>query len=452
MHPAPSRDVRLNSRFVEAVSTSPTSGTPWQVLPAASTLAGSVAALGVGPASTNEGLEPALEICQWDGILSPTPCSDGFVAKFTAAGELAWISYFHGVRGEVVSHLKLDSKENIYAAGGTDSNDFPVTAGALQTSYAGPTPPFPTTVSSQDVSGDIFLARLNQADGRLVFSTFLGGPEAEWASNLRLDAAGNAYVFGPGASGTPVTAGAMRATPSCPRCDVDYVAKVDPSGAHLIYATYLEAGPMAADVDAAGSVYFAGTANAGELRPTADAYQTTPAENGDGFVAKLTKDGTALDYATYIGGVDYDYASDLVVDSQGSAWAFVVTWINSQCCGNSRYRLVKLDSRGSRILVESNGGEVPMVVDAQDNLWVSAWPPSTALAPTSGALLAKDCGQGMIAKLTSDWRLLFATYPAKSIYSLDCERRSAAEDLAGRSRPGPLRACTTRTRVCGQRG
>ena len=118
-------------------------------------LAGSVAALGVGPASTNEGLEPALEICQWDGILGPTPCSDGFVAKFTTAGELAWISYFHGVHGEVVSRLKLDSKENIYVAGGTDSNDFPVTAGALQTSYAGPTPPFPTTVSSQDVSGDI---------------------------------------------------------------------------------------------------------------------------------------------------------------------------------------------------------------------------------------------------------------------------------------------------------
>ena len=63
------------------------------------------------------------------------------------------------------------------------------------------------------------------------------------------------------------------------------------------------------------------------LRTTADAYQPTPAENGDGFVAKLTKDGTALDYATYIGGVDYDYASDLVVDSRGNAWANVVTWI-----------------------------------------------------------------------------------------------------------------------------
>ena len=70
---------------------------------------------------------------------------------------------------------------------------------------------------------------------------------------------------------------------------------------------------------------------------------------------------------------------------------------------------------------------MPLIVDAHDNLWVSAWPPSTALVPTSDALLAKDCGQGMMAKLTSDWRLLFATYPAKSVYQPRLERRSAAE-------------------------
>ncbi|MEN6605078.1 MAG: hypothetical protein ABFD86_21940, partial [Bryobacteraceae bacterium] len=230
---------------------------------------------------------------------------------------------------------------------------------------------------------------------------------------------GNAYLFGPGRASTPVTSGAMRTTPSCTQCTLDYVAKVDPAGSRLIYATYLAGRPMAADVDKSGSVYFAGTAKAGEISPTTGAYQATPGGNGDGFVAKLTKDGSALEYATFIGGADYDYTSDLLADSQGNVWANTVTWVNSQCCGNSTYRLVKLDGQGARILVESNGGETPVAIDAHDNLWVSAWPPTTALTATSDALLGKDCSRGMLAKLSPDWKLLFATYPAYNVYGCD---------------------------------
>lgn len=62
---------------------------------------------------------------------------------------------------------------------------------------------------------------------------------------------------------------------------------------------------------------------------------------------------------------------------------------------------------------------MPLVVDSHDNLWVAAWPPTTALVPTSDALLSKYCGQGIMAKLTSDWRLLFATYPSDTIQGLD---------------------------------
>lgn len=383
-------------------------------------VAGGTSAVVVGGTPVRTALDPALEICSWTSP-APAPCSDAYVAKFNATGDVVWITYLHGLGGETAEQVKLDSHENVYVAGGTESSDFPVTSNAVQTTYGGPAPPVTSLAIEHgwNVPGDMFLSRLNPADGTLVFSTLLGGPEPEYASRLRVDGDGNPYIFGWGADGTPTTSSAMRRTPPRSHGQLNYVAKLDPSGTRLLYATFLAALPMAVDVDAAGSVYFAGSADVGEIQPTADAYQKVPSEDGDGFVAKLTKDGSALEYATYIGGVDYDYTSDLAVDSKGRAWAHTVTWINGQCCGNATYRLVKLDERGSRILIESHGGEVPAVVDAQDNLWVTAWPPTTALAPTSDAYLAKDSGHGITAKLSPDWRVLFATYPAETIYGLD---------------------------------
>jgi uncharacterized protein (TIGR03437 family) len=358
-------------------------------------------------------MDPALEICNW-GSLVPTVCSDAYVAKFDTAGELTWISFFHGTHDESIAQMRLDSTESVYVAGSTTSDDFPVTAGALQSAYGGPTPPAKYSIPPRSVTGDMFLARLNPTDGLPVYSTFLGGPEAEWASKLRVDASGHAYVFGSAKSGIPITSSAMKTTPSCTECVLGYVAKVDPSGSRPIYATYLPASPKAADVDASGSVYFVGTAKAGEISPTTGAYQATPGGNGDGFVAKLAKDGSALEYATYIGGADYDYTNAVVADSQGNVWTRTVTGLKNQT-----YRLVKLDGRGSRILVESHGGETPVAVDSHDNLWVTAWPPATTLAATSDALLGKDCSRGMLAKLSPDWKVLFATYTSMTVYGVN---------------------------------
>ncbi|MEN6603115.1 MAG: hypothetical protein ABFD86_11935, partial [Bryobacteraceae bacterium] len=109
-------------------------------------VAGATDALGVGATPDSvTALDPALEICSWTSPM-PTACSDAFVAKFDTAGKLAWISYFHGIRDDEITQVKRDSSENIYVTGGTASYDFPVTPGALQPSYGGPTPPFKNDV------------------------------------------------------------------------------------------------------------------------------------------------------------------------------------------------------------------------------------------------------------------------------------------------------------------
>src|SRR4051794_18066949 len=85
-----------------------------------------------------------------------------------------------------------------------------------------------------------------------------------------------------------------------------YVAKLDPSGKHIVYATYLgspqgEDQIQAAAVDARGHLYVSGFAANG-FPTTRGAYDTSFNGAGDAFVAELSADGSRLLYSTFIGG------------------------------------------------------------------------------------------------------------------------------------------------------
>jgi len=88
------------------------------------------------------------------------------VVYFTYLGGSDSESIFQRVR------LALDPSGSAYVTGGTNSTDFPVTAGA------------PNAVPGQG-----FAAKLN-ASGALVYSTYLAGR----GSGVAVDPAGNAYV------------------------------------------------------------------------------------------------------------------------------------------------------------------------------------------------------------------------------------------------------------------
>ena len=106
--------------------------------------------------------------------------------------------------------------------------------------------------------------------------------------------------------------------------------QISSSGSALVYSTYLggrfsdEGADIA--VDAEGNAYIAGTTNSPDF-PVANAWQPqlSPGECGallvciDGFVAKLNPAGSALVYATYLGGTDADSGIGIAVDSTGNA-------------------------------------------------------------------------------------------------------------------------------------
>jgi hypothetical protein len=219
------------------------------------------------------------------------PCNDAFVAKLDPTGtQVLYYTVLGGISEDHAVSITADSAGNAYVLGNTYSTDFPVSANAAQTKFAGPTGPILLDLTG----GDLFIAKLDPF-GRLLYSTFLGGPGNDVAGRIRIDLAGNAYVSGFSySSDFPTTAGVYL---SGRAIGGPVVAKINPAGTQLVWATYLHLnfGRSGLDVDAAGAVYVA----------------SGPA------VVKLGADGGSLLYRTTF-GQKLDVTYDLAADSQGA--------------------------------------------------------------------------------------------------------------------------------------
>jgi len=167
-------------------------------------------------------------------------------------------------------------------------------------------------------------------DPVLVYSTYLGGTSSDSANAIATDAQGNVYVTGSAESiDFPLTQGVIQNTNHAPASGFTaFVAKFNPTGTALIYSTYLggsggELGNGLA-VDASGNVYIAGTTASRDFPVTKGAFQTTTPGGATGFVARLNSTGSALVYATYLGGsgsyLGGDYAMAVAADSAGNAY------------------------------------------------------------------------------------------------------------------------------------
>jgi hypothetical protein len=228
--------------------------------------------------------------------------------------QIVYSTYFSGATPVAIA---VDSAGSAYITGGTYGG-LPVTAGAFETTS--PKPPAPPNSTAHP---NVFITKLSPDGQSLVYSTYLGGTYGDRGNAIAVDAAGDAYVTGWAISTDfPVTAGAFQTTNREPDAfaPAAFVTKLDPSGSRLVYSTYLGgsvespgaynfvAGDVAYGiaVDATGDAYVTGAAYSFDFPLTAGAYQTTnkAAANhaSNVYVAKLNADGTALVYATYIGG------------------------------------------------------------------------------------------------------------------------------------------------------
>jgi hypothetical protein len=199
----------------------------------------------------------------------------------------------------------VDPAGNVYVAGTTLSTNFP-TVNPLQSTNAG--------------SQEGFVSKINAAGTALVYSTYLGGTDADDVAAIEVDSAGNAYLTGFTQSTNFPTANAIQATFG--GAQDAFVAKINAAGSALVYSTYLggsnsEAGAGIA-VDGAGNVYTTGNTQSTNF-PTANALQAT-SSGGDAYVTKINAAGSAFVYSTYLGGSGAEGGNSLKVDAAGNVY------------------------------------------------------------------------------------------------------------------------------------
>jgi hypothetical protein len=208
--------------------------------------------------------------------------------------------------------VAVDSAGNTYVTGRTNSDPFPTTPLAFDTSYGGGDPSF----------ADAFVTKLNSAGSGLVYSTYMGGGGFDLGEGVAVDAVGSAYVTGQTSGGFPTTPGAFDTSFNGGSSDA-FVAKLNAAGSALLYSTYLGGsifdGGFGVAVDASGNAYVTGLANPG-FPTTPGAFDTSQNGAQDTFVTKLNADGSALLYSTYLGGTNFEEGNGVAVDAAGNGY------------------------------------------------------------------------------------------------------------------------------------
>ncbi|MEE9912429.1 MAG: SBBP repeat-containing protein [Deltaproteobacteria bacterium] len=236
---------------------------------------------------------------------------DAFIAKLDASGStLLYATYLGGSGDDHAMAIALDASGNAYAAGDTDSTDFPTL-----NAYQG---------SNPEADDDAFVTKLSSSGNSLVYSTYLGGTAYDMAFSIAVDPSGNAYVAGSTDSTDFPIQNAYQGSYGGGMYDA-FVTKLSTAGSALVYSTYLggsdDEEALAIAVDSSGNAYVAGYTWSDNF-PTQNPYQGTFAggDGSDAFVAKFNTPGNALVYATYLGGNGTDVANAIAVDSSGKAY------------------------------------------------------------------------------------------------------------------------------------
>jgi len=135
---------------------------------------------------------------------------------------LVYSTYLGGSGADAGNAIAVDAAGSAYVTGYTKSTHFP-TQSAYQATFQG--------------SQDAFVTKLTPAGDALVYSTYLGGSNDDFANGIAVDGAGSAYVTGDTQSTDFPTQSAYQAT-SQGSGDA-FVTKLAPAGNALVYSTYL---------------------------------------------------------------------------------------------------------------------------------------------------------------------------------------------------------------------
>ena len=289
-------------------------------------------------------------------------------------------------------------------------------------------------------------------DPVLVYSTYLGGSGDEQAGGIAVDTAGNVYLAGStDSTDFPLT---TLGTLSAGNTHV-FVAKLDATGSNLIYADYLGGDSQdygyALALDSANNVYVTGNTSSADF-PMVNPFQGTYPGSSNGFLSKISPDGSTLSYSTYFGGNGSDTPSSVAVDAEGdmiiagftsstnlpvaNAYQPTVSANPGGMFGDYGF-LTKFSPNGSSLIYSTyfggssnlplNCGGTPcwtppsssilgMVIDTTGNAYVTGTTNTYNFPVTSGAYQTTDSTQqgmdtvGFVSKFNLSGSLQYSTY------------------------------------------
>ncbi len=234
---------------------------------------------------------------------------DGFIFGLSDNGDLL-LSTFLGTSGsDIAEGFAVDSEDNIYVSGHTFSNYF-ITYGKNSNQYIG--------------SRDAFLLKYSTNNG-IIWSTYYGGEDNDWGSNLEIDNFDNIYMSG--YTSSKLLPNLISSVQDGYGGNYDmYLAKFDTEGKN-IWSTYYGGSFSEGfettndmygglDIFTNGDILLGGRTKSGNI-PMFGSEFNKFGGNQDGVVLLLSSDGLPK-WSAYIGGSNYEENMDVLFDSFGN--------------------------------------------------------------------------------------------------------------------------------------
>jgi hypothetical protein len=219
--------------------------------------------------------------------------------------------------------MDISQNGDIFITGITHSVDFPVTDSS-----------FDKTFNGGQVSGDVFVVKLDKNLKKLLASTYLGGKRDEFRVSIKLDKNKNAFVCGETESSDfPVTAGAYDRSPHANESGIVkdiFISKFNYDLSILTASTiYGDTGTdesLDMKISGKNEIYISGYTESQDFPVTPGAFDREWSGGGrDAYIAKFDNDLTKLIASSFLGGSGREMARGLVLDKNGDIYVTGVT-------------------------------------------------------------------------------------------------------------------------------
>lgn len=272
--------------------------------------------------------------------------TDGFVIKFNNAGSFIFFStYLGGSERDWLNDIKVNKDGQIYVTGETESANYPTTINGFDTVFSG-------------ISNVIF-SKLNSAGSVLEYSTFFGDSLRNSASELRINANAEIYIAGTASKHFPYTIGAFDTTLlSSTKCFVLKLDSANTKLLYSTFIGGNKGdGCTAMDIDSFGCAYITGTTNSDTFPISSNAVKKTKTAVS-AFVFKLSQNGDSMVYSTFIYEntspqcIAVDKNGFVVTAGTTDLYSFPITKYNLQSnqqgFGNTEGYICRLGSEGEK--------------------------------------------------------------------------------------------------------